>query len=55
MKPMLFKITYIILGAFSFCSLSYAADPSYDASNYPTKPIRLILPFPAGGGTDNLA
>jgi tripartite-type tricarboxylate transporter receptor subunit TctC len=23
--------------------------------NYPNKPIRLILPFPAGGGTDNLA
>jgi tripartite-type tricarboxylate transporter receptor subunit TctC len=24
-------------------------------STYPNKPIRLILPFPAGGGTDNLA
>jgi len=55
MKPMLCKITYFILGAFSLCSLSYAAEPTNDASNYPTKPIRLILPFPAGGGTDNLA
>ena len=55
MKLILFKITYVIFGAFSLCSLSYAAEPSNDSSNYPTKPIRLILPFPAGGGTDNLA
>lgn len=52
---MLFKITYVILGAFSLYSFSYAAEPFNDANNYPTKPIRLILPFPAGGGTDNLA
>src|SRR5512141_1161326 len=25
------------------------------AQNYPSKPIRFILPFPPGGGTDTLA
>ena len=53
-----------ILSSFSFvihlcialiCSTSIAADPATEIANYPTKPIKFILPFPAGGGTDNLA
>lgn len=32
--------------------LAHAAE---DASNYPSQQIRLVVPFPAGGGTDTLA
>ena len=53
--PISIKITYAILQFFFLFSISHAVEPSNDAINYPNKPIRLILPFPAGGGTDNLA
>ena len=40
-----------VLTAFgvSFCLLTYA-----QAENYPSKPIRLLVAFPAGGGGDNV-
>ncbi|SMC44334.1 Tripartite-type tricarboxylate transporter, receptor component TctC [Polynucleobacter kasalickyi] len=49
-----YRIVWPLFFIFSF-SFSFAADLSNEANHYPTKPIRLILPFPAGGGTDNLA
>ena len=34
-----------LLAAAAFCSAS-------SAESWPSKPIRLVVPFPAGGGTD---
>ncbi len=39
--------------AFAFAAI--AAAPLVQAQNYPAKPIRLIVPYPAGGATDFFA
>lgn len=41
-------------GAF-FASTLYAAQSGDPAANYPNKPIRMIVPFAAGAGTDTTA
>ena len=43
-----------LIGVGLATSLTLAAAPSH-AENYPSKPIRLIVPFPASGATDLLA
>jgi len=42
---------HFVLCAFALCILSFQAS----AQSYPTKQIQMVIPFPAGGGTDTIA
>ena len=36
-------------------SMAFAVPPSFAADSYPERPVRFIVPFPPGGGTDAFA
>lgn len=44
-----------ILGALSIATAAVAVAPPAQAQTYPAKPVRLIVPYPAGGATDFFA
>lgn len=52
MKAVIKRRILMQLGA---CALALAATGAYAQADYPSKPITLIVPFPAGGGTDAFA
>ncbi|MDG5976869.1 hypothetical protein H010_16504 [Hydrogenophaga taeniospiralis CCUG 15921] len=57
MKPsnpsIVFRRRHLILAAGLACA--WAPALAQTTSNFPAKPVRLVVPFPAGGGTDTMA
>ncbi|MPZ40803.1 MAG: hypothetical protein GEU95_22675 [Rhizobiales bacterium] len=43
------------LAALTLLGLGLLVAPSAEAQDWPNKPIKMIVPFPAGGGTDFIA
>jgi tripartite-type tricarboxylate transporter receptor subunit TctC len=39
----------------AFCGFcAFVALPAFAQSDYPTRPVRIVIPYPAGGSTDNI-
>ncbi|MCW5576470.1 MAG: tripartite tricarboxylate transporter substrate binding protein [Burkholderiales bacterium] len=53
----MFKNNYLLNIAFALCALApaFAAAPVQAAADYPSRPVRLLVPNPPGGGSDAVA
>src|SRR5205823_12439922 len=45
----------VLMRSLALAAAALAATPAAQAQSYPAKPIRLIVPYPAGGATDFFA
>jgi tripartite-type tricarboxylate transporter receptor subunit TctC len=48
------RLSHHALAAGLFCALAFAAQ-AQDAGNFPNRPLKIVVPFPAGGPSDVLA
>ena len=49
------RLAIIVLAGAAYAGPSFGQGSSAKGDAYPTKPVRLIIPWPAGGGTDIVA
>ena len=49
------KLRHTLLAFLAIAALALLVQTQAEAQTYPNRPIRIISPFPAGGGNDVLA